>query len=56
MQVVLRIWLTKDTISYDALALTHEKVERSQQKKYAFAIWVITAVTVLFNPKYALGS
>jgi len=49
IQVGLWIWLTKDTISYDAFALTHKEVEKSAMKQYAFAIWIITMVTVLFN-------
>lgn len=49
VQIALWMWLTKDTISYDALALTHEKVEKALVKRYAPGIWIITIVTVLFN-------
>jgi len=49
VQIALWVWLSKDTISYDALALTHEKVEKSLKQKYSGAIWTITAITVLFN-------
>lgn len=49
IQVGLWIWLTKDTISYDAFALTHEEMKKSAMKQYALAIWIITMVTVLFN-------
>ena len=49
IQVALWIWLTKDTITYDALALTHETVTPSLKKMYKPAIWSITFVTVLFN-------
>jgi uncharacterized protein involved in cysteine biosynthesis len=49
VQVALWIWLTKDTISYDALSLTHKKVDSSLQKRYAKAIWFISLITVLFN-------
>jgi len=49
IQVALWMWLTKDTISYDALSLTHEKVEKELQKRYQPAIWTVTIATVLFN-------
>jgi hypothetical protein len=49
VQVALWIWLTKDTISYDALSLTHEKVDAALQKQYTGAIWFISFITVLFN-------
>ncbi len=49
IQIALWIWLTKDTISYDALALTHQKVNPSLKSVYKGGIWVITLVTVLFN-------
>ena len=49
IMLALWMWLTKDTISYDALSLTHENVDKSLAKKYRLAIWIITMVTVLFN-------
>ncbi|MCF6205719.1 MAG: EI24 domain-containing protein [Sulfurovum sp.] len=48
VQIALWIWLTKNTISYDALSLTHENVDKALQKQYGSAVWIITAVTVLF--------
>ncbi len=49
VQIALWVWLTKDTISYDALALTHEKVDKTLKKQHTAAIWTITTITVLFN-------
>jgi len=49
IQVALWVWLTKDTIGYDALALTHENVDRTLFKSYAVPIWFVSMVTVLFN-------
>jgi hypothetical protein len=49
IQVGLWIWLTKDTISYDAFSLTHENVDKEALKTHRLAIWTITIVTVLFN-------
>jgi uncharacterized protein involved in cysteine biosynthesis len=48
-QVGLWIWLTKDTISYDAFSLTHKEVSKAAINEHRGAIWVITIVTVLFN-------
>jgi len=48
IQVALWIWLTKDTISYDALSLTHESVDKTLLKRYRKAIWFISFVSVLF--------
>jgi hypothetical protein len=49
IQIALWIWLTKDTIAYNALALTHTNVNRSYLKQYRGGIWSITAIAVLFN-------
>jgi len=49
IQIALWVWLTKDTIGYDALALTHENVDRTLFKRYAAPIWFVSMVTVLFN-------
>jgi hypothetical protein len=48
IQIALWIWLTKDTISYDALSLTHEHVEKSMLNQYRGAVWFISFVSVLF--------
>jgi len=49
VQVALWIWLTKDTISYDAAALSFEKVDKKLMKEHRSAIWFISWVTALFN-------
>ena len=49
IQIVLWIWLIKDTMSYDAAALTHENVDRSILKEHSSIIWFVAFVTVLFN-------
>ncbi len=49
VQIALWIWLTKDTIGYDALSLTHEKVDISLRKQYSGPIWIVSIITVLFN-------
>jgi len=49
VQIALWIWLTRDTIGYDALSLTHENVDAALHKQYSSAIWLISIVTVLFN-------
>ncbi len=48
VQLALWVWLSKDTMSYDALALTHKEVTPDLKKRYRGAIWTITIVTVLF--------
>jgi hypothetical protein len=48
IQIALWMWLTKDTISYDALSLTHEHVEKSMLNQYRGAVWFISFVSVLF--------
>ncbi len=49
VQVVLWAWLIKDTISYDALALTREKVDKSEVKEHRFSVWFISLIASLFN-------
>ncbi|WP_295420689.1 EI24 domain-containing protein [Sulfurovum sp.] len=49
VQLVLWIWLIKDTVSYDAAALTYEKVNTDEIKQHRFAIWLIATMTTLFN-------
>ncbi len=49
VQVALWMWLIKDTMSYDAAALTYEKVKKEEIKKHRFALWNISFVTALFN-------
>ena len=49
IQITLWIWLIKDTISYDAAALTHQQVDKSILNEHRSAIWFVAFVTVLFN-------
>ncbi len=49
VQVILWAWLIKDTISYDALALTREKVNKSEVKEHRFSVWFISLIASLFN-------
>jgi len=49
VQIVLWMWLIKDTMSYDASALVYEKVEKEEIKQHRFALWNISFVTALFN-------
>ncbi len=49
IQIALWLWLTKDTIGYNALSLTHEHVDSTLRSRYHAAIWFISFVTVLFN-------
>ncbi len=49
VQILLWTWLLKDTISYDALALTRKKVDKSEVKEHRFAVWFISFIASLFN-------
>ncbi len=49
VQVLLWIWLIKDTISYDALSLTREKVDGAELKEHRVAVWFISFIAALFN-------
>ncbi len=49
VQILLWTWLLKDTISYDALALTRKKVDKSEVKEHRFAVWFISLIASLFN-------
>ena len=49
VQIVLWVWLAKDTMSYDAAALVYEEVDTKEIKEHKFALWVLSLVTVLFN-------
>ena len=48
VQIALWVWMTRDTITYDALALTHENVDVSLKKTFAPGIWTISLISVLF--------
>ena len=49
IQIILWIWLIKDTMSYDAASLTHENVDKSILTEHKGAIWFVAFVAVLFN-------
>lgn len=49
IQVLLWIWLIKDTMSYDAASLTHKNVDKSILKEHRGTIWFVAFATVLFN-------
>jgi len=49
VQVVLWIWLVKNTIGYDALSLSHKNVDKELFKKYKKDIYIISFITVMFN-------
>jgi len=49
IQIVLWIWLIKDTMTYDAAALSYEKVDKAVLKEHKTALWFISLVTALFN-------
>lgn len=49
IQIALWIWLIKDTLTYDAAALSYEKVDKEALKEHKGALWFIGLVTALFN-------
>jgi hypothetical protein len=49
VQVSLWIWLFKDTISYDALALTHKDVDKRLLREYKKEIFIVSSISVMFN-------
>jgi len=49
VQIALWIWLIKDTMTYDAAALSYEKVDKEALKEHKAALWFISLVTALFN-------
>jgi len=49
VQIALWMWLIKDTITYDALSLTHKKVDKEMTHQHKMAIWFISFITALFN-------
>lgn len=48
-QSILWIWLTKDTISHNALSLTHKNIDKEYIKSHRKAIWFISFIATLFN-------
>jgi len=49
VQVMLWIWLIKDTLTYDAASLSCEHVDKEALKEHKTALWFISLVTALFN-------
>ncbi len=49
VQIALWMWLINDTLSYDAAALSYEKVEKEVLKEHKSARWFISFITALFN-------
>ena len=49
IQVLLWVWLIKDTISIDALSLANKQMDFNLIKEKRAAIWFISFVTALFN-------
>ena len=49
IQVLLWVWLIKDTISIDALSLSNKEMDFNLIKEKRAAIWFISFVTALFN-------
>ncbi len=48
-QIALWMWLTRDTMGYDAITLTSSEVTKKKLKEHRVALWFISFVTVLFN-------
>lgn len=49
VQIVLWIWLIKDTMTYDAAALVYEKVDTKALKEHRIAIWFLSIMVAFFN-------
>jgi len=49
VQVVLWIYVIKDTMTFDAAALVYKNVNPKEIKKHRFALWVLSSITALFN-------
>ncbi len=49
IQILLWVWLIKDTISIDALSLANKQMDLNLIKEKRAAIWFISFVTALFN-------
>ena len=48
-QIILWMWLTKDTLQYNTASLVFDEVKKEKLKKYQVDVWFISFVTVLFN-------
>jgi len=49
VQVVLWIYVIKDTMTFDAASLVYEEVDTQAVKSHRFALWVLSSITALFN-------
>ncbi len=49
VQILLWIWLTKDTLQYNTASLVFKEVEMKELKKHQKDIWFISLVSILFN-------
>lgn len=49
VQILLWLWLVKDTFRYDAASLLFKKVDKERLKEHRMAVWVISFSTALFN-------
>ena len=49
IQILLWIWLIKDTFVYDSASLIMQDVDKERLKEYRAGIWGISAVVTLFN-------
>jgi len=49
VQVVLWMWLTKDTLQYNTVSLVFNEVKKDELKTHQKDIWFISFVSVLFN-------
>jgi len=49
VQIILWSWLIKDTIGFDALSLTREKIDKNELKQHKSGVWFISFVAALFN-------
>ena len=49
VQIALWVWLTKDTLFFDAASMLYKEPKKRDFKKYAPAIWMIAVVGSFFN-------
>jgi hypothetical protein len=49
VQIALWIWLVKDTLTYDAAALSYEEVDKEALKEHKGSLWFISLIAALFN-------
>lgn len=49
VQILLWIWLVKDTVSFDALAMVDKNLDKSRIKENRLGVYFISFVAVLFN-------